>query len=97
MIETRAAAQKLSIFTVSLTTTGASQNSSIPAYTNFICINNPDTAIAIKFSFDNTNYATIAAGSSFSFDCADFKARNTLYLKSASGTPTAEVICGYEA
>lgn len=92
----RADAQVFSIFNPSLTTTGASQNGSIPAGCNFICISNTDTAINVLVSFNDSNYFTIKPGASLSFDCDNFKNRNVLYLKSASGTPTIEVMCGAE-
>lgn len=92
----RADAQVFSITNPSLTTTAASQASSIPANCNFILISNIDTAINALMSFDNVTYLTIKPGASISIDCDNFKARNLLYLKSASGTPTIEVMYGAE-
>lgn len=92
----RADAQVFSITNPSLTTTGASQASTIPDKCNYILISNIDTAINALVSFNDVTYLTIKPGASLSIDCDNFKARNLLYLKSASGTPTIEVMYGAE-
>lgn len=92
----RADAQVFSVFNPTLSTSGASQAASIPAQCNFICISNTDASINLLVSFNDTNYFTIKPGSSLSIECDNFKARNLLYLKSASGTPVCEVMCGAE-
>lgn len=97
MMEFRAANQKLSNKVVAMSTSYASMASSIPSNCNFILLSNPDTAINILVSFDaGTTDFTIKPGASLSIECANFKARNTLHAKSASGTPNLEMIFGAE-
>lgn len=98
MTETRAAAQVLSNKSVAMSTSYASMASSIPAKCNYMCLSNPDASISLSLSFDaGTTAFTLAPGKSVSIECADFKARNTLHAKSASGTPNLEMIFGAEA
>lgn len=97
-MEIRAAAQRITNASVAMSTSYASMASSIPSNCNFILLSNPDTAINILVSFDaGTTDFTIKPGASLSIECANFKARNTLYAKSASGTPNLEMIFGAEA
>lgn len=94
MTEVRAAAQKFSVTNPSLTTTGAAQT--LPAKTNYMLVSNIDAAINVLISFDNVTYFTIKPGASLSIEGADISARQSVYLKSASGTPTCEVLYGAE-
>lgn len=97
MQEFRAANQSMSNKVVAMSTSYASMASSIPSKCNFILLSNPDASINMSISFDaGTTAFTLKAGASLSIECADFKARNTLHAKSASGTPNLEMIFGAE-
>ena len=97
MQEVKAAAQSLSNKVVAMSTSYASMASSIPSLCNFMLLSNPDTAINILISFDaGTTDFTLKPGASLSVECDNFKRRNTLHAKSASGTPNLEMIFGAE-
>lgn len=97
MQEVRAAAQIISNASVAMSTSYASMAASIPANCNFILLSNPDASINMSISFDaGTTAFTLKAGASLSLEVANFKARNTLHAKSASGTPNLEMIFGAE-
>ena len=95
--DNRSAANKISNASVAMSTVSASMASSIPSYCNYILLSNADASINILVSFDaGTTWFTLKPSQALSVDCIDFKARNTLHAKSASGTPTLEMIFGAE-
>jgi hypothetical protein len=78
-----------------LTTVTAAQT--FPANTNFISIFNSDSTNNVLISFDGdvTTFPLLPLGN-FSFDCNDFKSRNTLNLKSSASTIAVKIVYGYE-
>lgn len=58
---------------------------------DWMAIQNVDSADALQFSFDGTNFATVAAGESFSIDDPG----RILYIQAAAGSPDYEIITTY--
>jgi hypothetical protein len=77
------------------TATGTASARTLPARTNFLLVDNLDTAISILVSLDGgTTFKTVKAGASLSLDCDGLR---SLYIKSASGSVSTECVYGYEA
>lgn len=66
----------------------------LPAHTSAILIQNIDAAITEYVSLDGDAYVTLVAGASLSVDCDSLK---SFLIKADSGTPTANMVFGYEA
>lgn len=77
-----------------ITTATTAATITLPSHTSSIMVLNTDGSINILVSFDGTNYCTLVPGASISVDCDSLK---TYKIKSASGTPLANCIYGYEA
>lgn len=77
--------------------TAASTASSrtLPKKCNFVLIHNMDSAINVLASFDGgNNYKTIIPGTALSVDTANLP---SLFIKSASGSPSVECLYGSES
>ena len=86
-------AQKFTHDNFLASTTASSRT--LPAKTNFVLVDNLDASISILVSLDaGLNFKTVKAGNSLSVDCDSLA---SLYIKSASGTPSVECLYGSEA
>ena len=90
------AAQKFTHLNQSLSTTAATV-ANVPAKTTLLWFHNADASIVESIFLDGgANFFTLAAGATFTLE-GDALNTLTIKVKSASGTPSMEILAAFQA